>query len=311
MMSGTGEHRRVVAWLAWHAAGTLGDDERAEVERHVEECAECRELLEAARRNAGLAPLAPVDAMLEHVDPLLLVQYVEEPDSLEPWTIELIEERLAACEDCRDALARLRELAPDAARSRAAAGSGITGLLQRGWRMLGSTLLRPEPALVYLVLLLVVLPGWLMVREPAPGERGGAIFAPAAVVRLEGESVVRDTGAERGPPVELRSSADEGPLLLELVTELRPEDRDTFDALRIELVRDGDVIWSAERPADALVEIDGRLAVPLLLGPDVLERNGVHELRVRSLAPGRLIDGVVLYRRRVVVRGGPVAGESS
>ena len=71
------EHEQYDQLLPWFVNGTLNDDERTAVERHVADCAECREsvrVLEAAERTirhpspAPLVPEANAEALFAAID---------------------------------------------------------------------------------------------------------------------------------------------------------------------------------------------------------------------------------------------------
>ena len=297
------EHRRVAGLLPWYATGTLDRDERRAVEAHLAECATCRELVDVARRHADLGSSHGMPAdLLEHVDPLLLVQYADDPESLEPWTREFVEERLAACEACRDALDRLRELPPleEPVPGRA---ERPAGRLRRAFEQFAGAVLRPQLAAVYLALLVVALPALFIVRGPGTAGGGAAVLAPGRILSLEPETVLRDQAAGREPPVPL--TREGGPVLVELMTELRPDDRGGLEGVRVG-VRCGDRELPAGRLSlESLPVRDGRLVVPLVIEPARLGPGDACEIGVRAVAPGRLVDGRVIARRRLVIVATP------
>ena len=53
------EHRIADSLLPWFVNGTLGDDERASVDRHLRECARCRREVEALRQLQAFCRSAP------------------------------------------------------------------------------------------------------------------------------------------------------------------------------------------------------------------------------------------------------------
>ncbi|GAB4226349.1 MAG: hypothetical protein Kow0062_28520 [Acidobacteriota bacterium] len=296
-MSRAEEHRRVAAMLAWHAAGTLDETSRRLVDEHVRACDECRGLLDIAARHADLASEAGSDDLLAHVDPLLLVEYADDPESLEPWTREFVEERLAACADCRDALARLRELPPiETPREQTA---GARHRLRRALARFAGAALRPQLAAIYLAILVVALPAVLVLRGPDGARGRPAVTVPGSVLRLEPERIVREGASRQPEPVDLGNATS--PVLAELLTDLRPEDRGGLDGVRVEVLCAGRTLLAESLALDALPVRDGRLAVPVLIDPSRLDEGTTCEIRARAVAPGRLVDGQVLARRSLVV----------
>ena len=79
----------VALLIPWYATETLSPTERAEVEQHLPQCKSCRELLEHARGQTELTQ--STQAERDHVDPALLTQYVEHPETLEPETVRWVE----------------------------------------------------------------------------------------------------------------------------------------------------------------------------------------------------------------------------
>ena len=55
-------HRAVERLLPWYANGTLDDDERAEVEAHLHDCAQCRADVAWQQRLQAMEPLPMADA---------------------------------------------------------------------------------------------------------------------------------------------------------------------------------------------------------------------------------------------------------
>lgn len=90
-MSETLDCRRVAELLPWWLNGTLGADEAARVEDHLETCAVCREELRQTRTAAALhAGHLPVEALVDHEFG------VEQSDEVR----KLVEEHLETCRHC-------------------------------------------------------------------------------------------------------------------------------------------------------------------------------------------------------------------
>lgn len=75
-----------------------GRDHGPQWERHLVACASCRELY------AAVASGTRTDDLLVHPQATTLVLYDEDPDSLDPRSREWIENHLASCTGCSDAL---------------------------------------------------------------------------------------------------------------------------------------------------------------------------------------------------------------
>ncbi|MBL8210161.1 MAG: zf-HC2 domain-containing protein [Bryobacterales bacterium] len=85
--------------LPWLLNGTLGEEERAAVLRHVRECAGCRRELQETGEL--------LRAVEEHPSPERLVSYVYGTD--QEGEREALEEHLAGCEQCRVEVELVRE----------------------------------------------------------------------------------------------------------------------------------------------------------------------------------------------------------
>ena len=234
-------------------------------------------------------------SVLAHVDPALLTEYAERPEELEPETRRWIEQKLEECETCREAHALLREVAsslePKQERFRP-----LAWLRDR----LGATVLRPAPALAYLVALMVLVP-YLLVRERSID----APFVTAPVLALRSEPTVRDEGGDASPPLEIASpQGDRGTVVLLLETDLVEADlREGRMKLALELRRGDEVLESREVGARDFEFRDGRGVLPLVLRTKTLQEASDLEVSVRALLPGDPLDGQPLFRRHLRVTG--------
>jgi hypothetical protein len=290
------ERDSVALLIPWYATGALPAEEKALVEAHLRDCAECRDLLSGAKEHAALFE----DAMRAdaHAHPALLVRFAEEPGSLDEETRAGIEARLARCETCRDALAIVRE-------TEVALAAGDRPVKARGKRrslfdFLSSTLLAPAPALAYLVLLALLVP-MLFRGGGEEGMRAPALAVPT-VVRVEGEKAQR-SGDEtlRGEPLRVEPHGD-GPFLFLLDTDLATEDLDD-PALSfvVEVTRAGATHAETRRGGDFTRE-GGKAALPLVVAAKPGE---MLTFAIRAKKPGDPLDGRVLYRSRVTIGGAP------
>lgn len=88
------EHAAVQALLPWYARGQLGDDEMAEVQRHLLRCADCRNELAAERPMqtllgaAGGAPAGgDVEAGLARLHARMQPEPQRQPSRWMPWAL--------------------------------------------------------------------------------------------------------------------------------------------------------------------------------------------------------------------------------
>lgn len=283
------EQDPVALLIPWYAAGSLPDDERALVDRHLPSCASCRELLAGATEHAAL--FADARRADEHVHPRLLVRWAEAPQSLDADTREGIEARLARCETCRAALAILRET------ERPAASVERRSFLD----ILRSTILAPAPALAYLLLLALLVP--LFLRRGGEEGAGSPVLGVPTVVRVEGERALRSGDeAARAEPLRISPPGQpEAPLLFLLVTDLAAEDlADPELTFAIEVTRTGRGPFTETRRGSDFTRDGGRVTLPLVISARPGEELS---LAIRARKPGDPIDGRVLYRRKVQIGG--------
>jgi len=273
--------------VAFHANGTLGAEDRERVEAHLGGCAECREeyeLARAAREEMGSGS----HELRDHVQAQLLAEYADRPQSLETETLEWVESHLAACEVCESVLPALRgtsSVRTDEEES--AAGGG------RLWRFLAGTILRPAPALAYLLLAMAGV-YWFATSDRGSLDEPAGLLSPA--VHLYGEIAMRG-GDDEAPPVRLEP-VDDAPFRLALHTDLDPEDLSSeAGPLRLLLRRGGDVLWSA-RVEPGSIPPDGVLE--MTLQPGRLPRDVPLEvalLPVPGAEPPLFSQRIILPRR--------------
>lgn len=215
-MSCTDEIARLIPW---YAAGTLEDDERTRVEEHLRHCDACRGTLSLAREAVAFGEDHPVESLIEHVHSELLTDFVEHPGKLDREVGEWIAGHLRECEECSEAAAIVREIGADLAAQRSPVvrpPEKADPWSQRIWDFLGSTVLRPAPALGYLVLLLLSFPIYqaLVPREAAP-RRG----SPTGVDAAGSLQITFLHGAARGSAERQRVPLAEGQTMVYLGVE--------------------------------------------------------------------------------------------
>ncbi len=295
------EHETLEALVPGFEDGTLAPADRARLERHLTDCRDCRELLELARMQREILGRRGADVLLAHVDPVLLTEYSERPESLEPETRRWIEEKLRECRACGEAYARLvevrspREVEP-------APVPTTSRILPWIWERLAATILRPAPALAYLALLALLGP-FLLVRE-----RGDdAPIASGPVLVVPGETGTRDGGdGAEIPPLGVPATTDPGQaVVLLLETEIVETDlRDGRMGLALEL-RQGDRVVASRAVSIRDFEFrDGHGLLPLVVRAGALRPGDSYEVSVRAVRPGDPLDGEPLFRRRLRVEGG-------
>ncbi|ANM30167.1 hypothetical protein ABI59_12175 [Acidobacteria bacterium Mor1] len=306
---------RMAELIPWYVNGTLGAEERKQLEEYLRFNAESRELLAHAQACAAHA-----DRSLEKddVQAQLLLEYVEREEELDPSVRRAIREHLEGAAASREAAAIVREI-PAAVSSpevepvvrdvRADSPSEQPSLAARVWEFLGSTILRPAPALAYLLVAGVLLVPTLrtfqdatpeQVTTPPVGEpaaaTGPAAALPGPVLVLPGETRLRDAPGEVPAPEPAKLPAG-GPQWVALQTDIDDWIRSTENAsLDLELGADETGLLSI--PVSE-VDVDGTVRV--LLFPDRLPVDQVTELRLRLRAAGHAMDGRVLYRRGLEV----------
>jgi hypothetical protein len=141
---------------------------------------------------------------------------------------------------------------------------------------------------------------WLL-REGEP-EPGAPPLTSPSVMTVQGERASRaESGAEPVAPLVLEQGR--GAVLLELLTELTPEDlaRPGLD-WSVELARDGETVWSERHEAGGLGTREGAVVVPVVLDPDRLDAGDGYDLSLRIRRPGDPLDGQALFRRAIAVK---------
>jgi hypothetical protein len=263
-----GEHEVVEELVPWFDGGDLSPGERERVERHISTCADCRGLLEQARLQRDHLARHSMADTLAHVDPVLLTEFAEHPARLDAQTREWIEGKLEECAACQEAYASL--LAVNAALDRRAAPAPAPAA--RAWAWLAGSVLRPAPALAYLLLLAVVAPALILSdrRVGAPATLAPIVVVPDTIVML----------------LETRLVA------ADLTGKLR---------FTVGLTRSGEKIWERAVENREFELRDGRAVLPVVLRTGALQSGREHEISIRAVLPGDPLDGQPLFRRRLIV----------
>lgn len=96
--------------LPEYGSGELGSENRARIERHLRDCAACREFVRASEHlRAGLQACMESESQ-RHVAEEALVKYSENPDALEGSARDSLETHLLYCTTCMRELELLTEL---------------------------------------------------------------------------------------------------------------------------------------------------------------------------------------------------------
>ncbi len=243
--------------LAFLANGTLDETQRLQVEAHVAGCDECRRLLGLARaaREQMRDPEFDPEA---HVQAQLLAEYVDRPEALEVEPRAWVASHLQACDVCASAVTTLRSMAAPPQTLKPERGS--RGL----WSLLAGTILRPLPALAYLLVAAAGLT-WIA-RTPGPAPLppqppAGLLPAPVSIR----EEISMRGGGNAPEPVRVPVKPG-GPVRLALQTDLDPEDTAPgAPPLHLALRRGETTLWSTAVAPDSIPP-DGVLEVVLQPG---------------------------------------------
>ena len=289
----------VASLLPWYVQGTLAEKERVRVERHLQSCRGCADLREQAAELKDLYASTPFALLEEHPQAQLLGEVADDPAALGPETVRWVLAHAAACVACGDALAACRallaELEPRAAGPVPAPASARFAARVR--RLLAGPILRPLPALAYLLALIALaIPAYRHLSEPGI-ETGVIAELPREIVVTD--DLVRDATGP-GAAIDLPRG---GAVILRLQTGIDREDlQDPGAAFRVEIRRDGEVIWS-ERRTGAAFDPDGTIRITLDRHRLVAERP--HLVAIVYEKPGDPMHGRVVFRRAFVVAGAP------
>jgi hypothetical protein len=326
--------------LPWYVNGTLehggpgdgpsGEGMRQRVAAHLAVCPACRALVDGPQAFRDMARDEAPARLLEHVSSRLIVDYVETPGALVAATISSVKEHLEGCGPCREAAAILRDMSTlpvEALR----AGGPETGRLEsaphrpslvaRIWDLLSRSILRPLPALAYLVVVLLLLPAVGRrfipgpVLEPAPAapvttapgpgpERSAASVVPPPQ-RVDARDSYRSVMAPAGGGPAILRVEPGLPLLIEVDPDLDRGDLDAPGAaFDVSITIGGRTVAHATaRTAD----FDARGRVRLLISGDLVPPHSDGEIVVARAAalPGggsASTGGEVLFRRRFTTR---------
>jgi hypothetical protein len=204
---------------------------------------------------------------------------------LAPAEVASLLDHAASCADCSLAMRVAQAMGSEAMPARAAGRESIGA---RVWGALAGTVLRPAPALAYLLLLALSLP---LYREtmrrnepPPPVVAPPVVTAPAArSLTLSAPSVIRITGdvEMRGgsAPATLRLPVAPGEVVL---LKVFPDFADAPDAARgplvVRLLAGDAVVYETLRPAGGL-DSDGSL--PIVLDGRDLRSGASYRIEVR------------------------------
>ncbi|MCP3981563.1 MAG: hypothetical protein GY716_19870 [bacterium] len=287
-------HDPFVDLLPWYAAGTLPEQDRRAVDAHLEQCASCRELVQADRTMARLPAEDLTSDADEHVSPALLTHYAEDPDSLGQETRSWVANRLARCEICREAFEHLCEIGEElaAAEEPRVVARPVVERSPGLWERLRMTLLHPVPALAYLALALAFSALWLL------GDRPAGPVAPARVVLVPGDRAVRAEGDGEATPLRVELPRAGEPVVLQLATELSEADlADDATSYALEMHRGAEPVWSVARTGVEFRWSDGRAVLDVVVDPGAVEAGIEYRIVVRAVRPGDPIDGEALFGR--------------
>jgi len=284
----------VALLIPWYANGTLGTEERRQVESHLPGCANCRDLLDHAHSFLRAAPAHAPEDLTGHVQTQLLAEFAEDPDFLGPEIVNSIRSHLESCTVCRDAHHALGSL--EVPLQDTSSENALNAL----WRRLSGSVLHPVAAVLYLAAVLLAYPVYRFLRlEPPPaGAEPVARVLPSAVP-VEGETAYRGlpgSGNDGALPLVLGSTgAPGGGLLLELHTDVDPEDlRDPKAVFDLRLLDGERMVWSEAKRGN---EFDRGGVLRVLLSTNGLAVRRDYVLALRLEKPGSPPEDV--FRRAI------------
>jgi len=268
-------HDRIAPLLVDHARGALDDEESAEIQSHLKDCAECRDTLETIGELARLAEFDD-QALLGHVQAQHLVAFSEGRQTAagQQW----IASHISACAVCSEALEVLRS---DTEKQTVQGDQP-----NDWWRFLRRTLLGPVPALAYLLALLIVTP--LLLRDsPEPHTGPQAPDVLPAPVRLYADDSYRGGDPAAEEVVSLLIGEGQTTLHLQLVTDLERSDLLAEPDIELTIHQGDRLILNV--PAPKAVDATG--LAHLSLSVESLSFRELFRVQVRS----RSIDSLPLY----------------
>lgn len=316
----------VAPLIAWYATGALDPQECARVESHLGGCDVCRDLLVTARGFRRLAPRTGQEALFDHIQSQRLVEFAEDPATLEPDARRFITSHVRACAPCAEALEILEDMArapaTDDGGSRETLGSPLLARIRQAWselwHRLGRTLLHPAPAFAYLaalIVLLVLAPFRSHDTGRAPGgspqpivpaagspQGGSAPRPPVSLVppAIElPEEVVFRGGGEPPTPITISLPAGADDLVLDLVTSIASDDLRDPDAEFQVVLLQGDRVLDESRRRGG--DFDRRGRMRLLVDANVVTPGVPCLVRIVLLNAGLQGDGEEVYRRSFVL----------
>jgi len=110
-MPNANDHDRCIELLASFGISDLSSDDRAFVQRHLDDCSTCRDFAAAKRDLLQVWREDYALASRTHVSEEVLVQYADRPNELESSIREKVEAHLTYCDPCATELQLLHDLA--------------------------------------------------------------------------------------------------------------------------------------------------------------------------------------------------------
>jgi anti-sigma factor RsiW len=259
----------------------LDPEQRRRVERHLADCASCSESLRLDLAIASHALDHPLESLETHVSAELLAEFATRPRSLEDHERRRIEAHLAECDACSSAEAIVREMQTDLESSRESPAEDARPISISGrlWQRLTATVLRPELALAYLLLLIAVP----VYRQWIAPQRVGLPIAPQATagpVEIQFLTSAARGTAEVSP---VRVGSADGPVYIGFEPQL-PPDGDGDGDLAVEVTSTNRVVWRLETTSAAIRRaMRSDQAAFVIAIPAALVPPGRYTLRVRRL----------------------------
>lgn len=262
---GCGEFRELVPWLP---TGTLSEEEKSRLERHLDACPDCSALMRfVSNLREGLLSEAAA-----HPTPEEITDFADRNQSISVEARGRIEKHLESCSACRQEVEVLRQVGetdqtlespgnsmPEESRL----SNSLSSVLRMIWRRLAETVFRPAPALAYAAIATVAL-ALLVSRSPDRTEIPEGSWVGGVVLVSDQSGTFRGTRETEEPAVLIESSRRQL-LLLELTTLTSPPSVGESYSVTILRRETGSTVWTQHVLGETFAE-NYTLAVSLEKG---------------------------------------------
>jgi len=171
------KHLKLRELLPWYLAGTLSEDEKAQVAKHLQDCHDCRKEFEEIQNLGDAADHYGDVLFTKHIASDKLVLFAEAPRSLDAPERKNIEAHLSECTNCREELKLLQGLESTLTQDKAPVKKKENSdWLSNFFLNLKNTLFPVvlKPAFAYFLVLLLAYPAWQGLQKPGTAEMQSA-----------------------------------------------------------------------------------------------------------------------------------------